>query len=783
MFNCVVISSENQTNIYSLINVDSKTISKIDLTQITQISLDASRGEFIKMKAKNKELLKSNTFVGILCETESFDLIFDSKHDLECFLKSIIDSVDKQNNEDDPLREKVKQTWMTYDGDFSEKMEKTEFMQFAKDLNLKLENKSLEEIFNLIDSDKSGEIDFDEFFNWYKSFTSGGELRNVFNKYSINGKDYLDPTDLKEFFTHEQNEVVTTCEAAIILLSFIQTNREKGEEIIKKLKADNSNGLNSLTDEEKSLLKMRVNEFKQLINDKNYTNIYETEKIYSMQDMTKPLYKYFINSSHNTYLSGHQIWGESSVEMYNYALLKGYRLIELDCWNGDDETGPVITHGWTFTSNILLKDVLQAIRKTAFLNSEFPVILSIENHCNERQQEIMAESFKQYLQDIYVVDDVNVPSNYPSPNKLRNKFIIKCGRHSIMRKSGEPLEDEVVEKNSPPLMKKDDIFTRSRVQIGNQADQGKTERQSYIENMEQSFIQKKEQEMKQKPKLSTIEFKNEKEEFEVKAKKKHTTTTGKLAKCVGMVGNKFKLENVDKGVYQPWDCITITEAKTKLFLTDLEKKKRLLNYTRTSFGKSYPLRMDSSNLDPIKSWIGGMQIAAINAQSLNDDFTLVNMIFFQQNDNCGYVLKPAKFIDNKVFEDYSQIKGTVTLKLISAINLQNIFSTTNRENISFTITTNIYGSHEDDQANNEYSTEINNNFLNHIFNNQVYEFSIYEKDLSCIFIKITMGTQTLARGCIPLCMAAKGYRTLPLYDNSCKEIKDCLLVVNYSRTF
>ena len=80
------------------------------------------------------------------------------------------------------------------------------------------------------------------------------------------------------------------------------------------------------------------------------------------------------------------------------------------------------------TSKILFKDVINdAVKGYAFYASEYPLILSIENHCSIEYQDKMAEYLVNILGDWLYAEPVDEDrKELPSPEYLRRKILIKA---------------------------------------------------------------------------------------------------------------------------------------------------------------------------------------------------------------------------------------------------------------------------------------------------------------------------------------------------------------------
>lgn len=88
---------------------------------------------------------------------------------------------------------------------------------------------------------------------------------------------------------------------------------------------------------------------------------------------------------------------------------------------------PMVLHGHTLTKGTTFRDVCNAIRDSAFVTSDLPVIVSLEVHaCLQQQQtmvEIMQEAWKGLLIDI--TPELLASPNTPTLEDLKKKILIK----------------------------------------------------------------------------------------------------------------------------------------------------------------------------------------------------------------------------------------------------------------------------------------------------------------------------------------------------------------------
>ncbi|XP_039763945.1 1-phosphatidylinositol 4,5-bisphosphate phosphodiesterase gamma-1 isoform X2 [Pararge aegeria] len=288
----------------------------------------------------------------------------------------------------------------------NEKISIKEVKAFLPRINFKMVAKDLKDLFTEVDLNKEGELSYDEFGLFFHKLTynknTPGEIFCKFSDYSANGTT-VTLREFQRFLIIEQNDPMGEDEAKCS--QFIR-------DFLRDPQRDISEPYFTLT------------EFVEMLMSKQ-NSVWDSRNDKVTQDMTKPLSHYWIASSHNTYLTGDQFSSESSIESYARVLSAGCRCIELDCWDGPDGT-PFIYHGHTLTTKIKFMDVLRTIKEFAFLKSEYPVILSIEDNCSLPQQRRMATGFQEVFGDALVVQQIDKNETaLPSPEALKFRIILK----------------------------------------------------------------------------------------------------------------------------------------------------------------------------------------------------------------------------------------------------------------------------------------------------------------------------------------------------------------------
>uniref|UniRef100_A0A667ZYQ5 Phosphoinositide phospholipase C n=1 Tax=Myripristis murdjan TaxID=586833 RepID=A0A667ZYQ5_9TELE len=221
------------------------------------------------------------------------------------------------------------------------------------------------------------------------------EIQHIYECYT-SGQTTLPACSLLRFLHKEQMEITASQETA--------------EELIDKYEIEETARASRSMTFEGFLRYMESKDC--CVFDQSHTSVYH--------DMDQPLCNYFISSSHNTYLTGDQLVGKSHLDAYVTALRKGCRCLEIDCWDGPDME-PVVYHGYTLTTKILFKDVITTVEQHAFEMSAYPVILSLENHCSQEQQVVMAQYLISILGEKLLKSPVELPvsAQLPSPNKKK----------------------------------------------------------------------------------------------------------------------------------------------------------------------------------------------------------------------------------------------------------------------------------------------------------------------------------------------------------------------------
>uniref|UniRef100_A0A8D2DFQ3 Phosphoinositide phospholipase C n=1 Tax=Sciurus vulgaris TaxID=55149 RepID=A0A8D2DFQ3_SCIVU len=591
-------------------------------------------------------------------------------------------------------------------------------------------------IFKDNDRQKQGRITIEEFRAIYRIIAHREEIAEIFNTYSENRK-ILFESNLAKFLTQEQ--FITKVTKAFV--SEIIQKYEPIEEVKKARQMSFEGFIRFMNSSECLLLKQQC------------TKVY--------QDMTHPLKDYFISSSHNTYLISDQLLGPSDLWGYVSALVKGCRCLEIDCWDGS-QNEPVVYHGYTLTSKLLFKTVVQAIHKYAFMTSQYPVVLSLENHCSPPQQEVMADILQTTFGDSLLSDMLDdFVDKLPSPEALKFKVLVKN------KKIGSIKETRARQGSNK----------RGKVEEWEEEEAEQEEEEEELKEVESydNFMLRlnQEKEMDIKKALAATLFKKKKT-------RKMRISLALSDLVIYTKAEKFKSFQHSR-LHQQFNennSIGETQARKLLKMRAYE----FIFHTRSFITRIYPkaTRADSSNFNPQEFWNIGCQMVALNFQTPGLPMDLQNGKFLD-NGGSGYILKPYFLRDIKSNFHPNKINDgnpfTLTIRLISGIQLPLNNSSSNK--IDTLVIIEVFGVPNDQTK--QQTRVIKKNAFNPRWN-ETFTFIIQVPELSLIRFVVESqglitGNEFLGQYTLPVLCMDQGYRRVPLCSKTGESLEPASLFV------
>lgn len=638
---------------------------------------------------------------------ESLDLVTSNSEEARTWVTGLRYLMAGISDEDSLARRQrthdqwMKQTFEEADKNGDGLLNIDEIYQLLHKLNVNLPRRKVKQMFQEADTDdQQGTLTYEEFSVFYKMMSMRRDLFLLMMAYS-DRKDHLTTEELANFLRNEQKMTNVTPEyVADIIEKFEESTENKQRGIL---------GIEGFTSFMRS---PTCDIFNPLHNEVN-------------QDMDQPLCNYFIASSHNTYLTGDQLLSHSKTDMYAWVLQSGCRCIEVDCWDGS-EGEPMVQHGYTLTSKIPFKSVIEAINKHAFVNNQFPVILSIENHCNIQQQKKISQYLREIFGDKLDVGHVLTGDSrtLPSPQNLLGKILIK-GKRLPAYLSADAEEGEVSDDDSADEIE-DDFKLKStngnghhqveshirkkldsllkEARIGDKEDSDsfsirallRATHQGLQKNLRQgskgvvlkkshsrSLITTLKQKRHSKSRLTCHSVDKEDESQERSGrdtagqfnrclrKRKTMKLSRDLSNLVVFTNSVASQECLNEGT--PGDVLSFSETRAQSLVN--HKAEQFLAFNQRQLSRIYPsaYRIDSSNFNPQFYWNVGCQLVALNYQTEGRMMQL-NRAKFMVNGGSGYVLKPPPMCKGS-FNPFSEDplpacpKKQLILKIISGQQL------------------------------------------------------------------------------------------------------------------